>query len=89
MKIEEFLVKAKKYIDTQITDYLTQVFLLAGGLSSNGFLSSTEVYEGGRWTEVGALPEVVRGLSGASLQNIVYMMGKRDLMTGVLLIIHS
>ena len=68
---------------------MTQVFLVAGGLSSIGFLSSTEIFEGGKWTEVGALPEVVRGLSGASLQNIVYMMGKRDLMTDVLLIIHS
>ena len=51
---------------------------MAGGTS--GILewtSSTEIYEAGQWTEVGALPVEVFGLRGASVQNTVYMMGKR------------
>ena len=41
------------------------------------YLSSTEIYEAGQWTEVGALPAAVAGVRGASVQNTVYMMGKR------------
>ena len=36
---------------------------------------------------MGALPAAVHGVRGASLHNIVYMVGKRDVMTSVLLII--
>ena len=58
-------------------------------LTGHALLSSTEIYEGGKWTEVGALPAAVYGVKGASLQNTVYMMGKGSVMTGVLLIICS
>ena len=54
---------------------MIQVYLVAGGYNS-GYLSSTEIYEGGKWTEVGALPAAVGGVRGASLQNTLYMMGK-------------
>ena len=50
------------------------------------YLPSTEIYEAGQWTEVGALPAVVAGLRGASVQNTVYMMGKR-VVTDMLLIL--
>ena len=55
---------------------------MAGGISANGiYLSSTEIYEAGQWTEAGALPVAVRGLRGATVLNTVYMVGgskKRD-----------
>ena len=50
---------------------------MAGGYTEEDYLSSTEIYEAGHWTEVGALPAAVGGVSGASVQNTVYMMGKR------------
>ena len=50
------------------------------------YLPSTEIYEAGQWTEVGALPAAVAGLRGASVQNTVYMMGKR-VVTDMLLIL--
>ena len=60
---------------------------MAGGISANGiYLSSTEIYEAGQWTEVGALPAAVIGLRGASVQNTVYMLGKR-VVTDMLLIL--
>ena len=59
---------------------------MAGGWSVGDFLSSTEIYEADQWTEVGALPAAVWGLSGASVQNNVYMMGKR-VVTDILLIL--
>ena len=58
---------------------------MAGGWRGSGRLSSTEIYEAGQWTEVGALPAAVYGLSGASVQNTVYMMGKRRVVTHMLL----
>ena len=88
------LLRYKTYIDTHTTNYslsncFIQVYLVAGGWYGSGYLSSTEIYEGGKWTEVEALPAAVWGVKGASLQNTVYMMGKRSVMTGVLLIICS
>ena len=56
-------------------------------LTGHALLSSTEIYEGGIWTDVGELPLAVNGVRGASLQNTVYMMGKRNLMTDVLLLL--
>ena len=86
-------LRYKTYNDTHTTNYyisncFIQVYLVAGGYNS-GILTSTEIYEGGKWTEVGALPAAVPGVRGASLQNTVYMIGKRSVMTGVLLIICS
>ena len=44
-------------------------------------MASTEIYEGGRWTYVrDNLPAAVQGVRGASVQNTVYMMGKRIVM---------
>ena len=61
---------------------------MAGGDSATvDYLSSTEIYEAGQWTEVGALPAAVAGVRGASVQNTVYMMGKRSLVTNMLLIL--
>ena len=51
---------------------------MSGGYKDGDYLSSTEIYEAGQWTEVGALPAAVEGVSGASVQNTVYMLGKRD-----------
>ena len=87
------ILRYKTYNDTHTTNYslsncFIQVYLVTGGYNS-GYLSSTEIYEGGKWTEVGALPAAVFGVRGASLQNTVYMMGKGSVMTGVLLIICS
>ena len=50
------------------------------------YLPSTEIYEAGQWTEVGALSAAVAGLRGASVQNTVYMMGER-VVTDMLLIL--
>ena len=51
---------------------------MAGGINGQYYkTSSTEIYEAGQWTEVGALPAAVAGLRGASVQNTVYMMGER------------
>ncbi len=65
---------------------------MAGGYTGgyNGVLiSSTEIYEAGQWTEVGALPAAVTGVRGASVQNTVYMMGKRIVVTHMLLILNT
>ena len=83
----------KIFIDTHTANYslsncFIQVYLVAGGGDGSFQLSSTEIYEGGKWTEVGALPAAVYGVRGASLQNTVYMMGQRSVMTDVLLMIH-
>ena len=59
---------------------------MAGGYTGSDYTTSTEIYEAGQWTEVGALPAAVRGLRGASVQNTVYMMGKR-VVTDMLLIL--
>ena len=61
-----------------------QVYLVAGGIDA-GFkntFSSTEVYREGRWSTVGALPAVVHGLKGVTVDNIVFMTG--ELIQGVL-----
>ena len=86
------ILRYKTYIDTHTTNYyisncFIQVYLVAGGYDGSVRLSSTEIYEGGKWTEVGALPAAVGGVRGASLKNTVYMMGERCVMIDVLLII--
>ena len=58
----------------------------AGG-DNRDYLSSTEIYEAGQWTEVGALPAAVSAVRGASVQNTVYMMGKWIMVTHMLLIL--
>ena len=62
---------------------------MAGGwsVSDRDRISSTEIYEAGQWTQVGALPAAVKAVRGASVQNTVYMMGKRSLVTHMLLIL--
>ena len=47
-----------------------------GGLDSNQFLSSTEIFMLGKWKLVGSLPLGVQGVRGATLDNSVFMMGK-------------
>ena len=69
-----------------LSDYLTKIYLVTGGFFG-GPLSSTEIYEAGQWTEVGALPAAVYRLRGASVQNTVYMLGKSVLVTDMLLIL--
>ena len=59
---------------------------MAGGWTGSGCTSSTEIYEAGQWTEVGALPAAVNHVRGASVQNTVYMMGER-VVTDMLLIL--
>ena len=86
------ILRYKLYNDTHTTVYslsncFIQVYLVAGGWDGSDTLSSTEIYEGGKWTEVGALPAAVTGVRGASLQNTVSMMGKGSVMTDVLLMI--
>ena len=88
------ILRYTTYIDTHTINYslsncFIQVYLVAGGYDGSARLTSTEIYEGGKWTEVGALPAAVFSVRGASLQNTVYMMGKGSVMTGVLLIICS
>ena len=62
---------------------------MVGGWTGNYDLlsSTTEIYEAGQWTEVGALPAAVTGVRGASVQNTVYMTGKRRVVTNMLLIL--
>ena len=57
-----------------LSDYLTQIYLVAGGINGQYYkTSSTEIYEAGQWTEVGALPAAVNAVRGAN----VYMLGKK------------
>ena len=60
---------------------------MAGGWTGTAYLSSTEIYEAGQWKYVQSLPEAVSGIRGASVQNTVYMMGKRCVVTPMLLIL--
>ena len=49
-----------------------------GGLTgSTGavYTDITEVYSGGQWRTVGALPEAVYGLAGVTIENTVFMTG--------------
>ena len=41
------------------------------------YLTTTEIYQGGEWREVGPLPVGLRGLRGATLDNSVFMTGER------------
>ena len=55
-----------------------QVLLVAGGYDGGNILSSTEILVtlAGVWRTVGPLPTAVDGLSGATLDNTVYMLGE-------------
>ena len=46
-----------------------------GKCHQDKYLSSTEVYRGGRWVTVGPLPLAVDGVRGVTLDNTVFMTG--------------
>ena len=52
-----------------------QVYLIVGGWTGAANTDTTEVYSGGQWRTVGALPVAVRGLAGVTIENTVYMTG--------------
>ena len=55
-------------------------------LPGGGPTSSTEIYQGGKWTLVGILPAALTGVRGVVLDNTVYMMGgvgKRSVISDV------
>ena len=53
-----------------------QVYLVVGGWSSNNHaLDSTEVFSGGAWMTVGALPVAVSGSRGFTFGSSFYMTG--------------
>ena len=55
-----------------------QVYLVVGGRTGAAYTDTTEVYSGGRWRTVGALPVAVSGLAGVTIENTVYMTGLYD-----------
>ena len=57
-----------------------QVYLVVGGTvdtvdTGSVYTDTTEVYSGGGWRTVGALPVAVDGLAGVTIENTVYMTG--------------
>ena len=53
-----------------------QVYLVVGGYIGSALgTDTTEVFSGGRWRTVGALPEALNGLAGVTIENIVFMTG--------------
>ena len=49
---------------------------MVGGVDNDDtFLDATEVYSGGQWRTVGALPAAVEGLRGVTIGNSVYITG--------------
>ena len=52
-----------------------QVYLVVGGHTGSVYTDTTEVYSGGLWRTVGALPEAVYRLAGVTIENTVYMTG--------------
>ena len=53
-----------------------QVYLVVGGWTDAGRRTdTTEVYSGGQWRTVGALPEAVSSLAGVTIGNTVFMTG--------------
>ena len=53
-----------------------QVYLVVGGYISDGTgTDTTEVFNGGQWRTVGALPEASNGLAGVTIRNTVFMTG--------------
>ena len=54
-----------------------QVYLVVGEYISAGTTGTdtTEVFSGGRWRTVGALPEALNGLAGVTIENNVFMTG--------------
>ena len=41
------------------------------------YLASTEVYRGGQWVTVEPLPAAVMGVRGTTVDNTVYMTGRK------------
>ena len=55
---------------------LSQVYLVVGGRTGAvRRTDTTEVYSGGRWRTVGALPEAVSSFAGVTIENTVFMTG--------------
>ena len=52
-----------------------QVYLVVGGYTGAVYTDTTEVYSGGLWRTVGALPEAVYRLAGVTIDNTVFMTG--------------
>ena len=52
-----------------------KVYLVVGGYAGAARTDTTEVYSGGRWRTVGALPEAVYRLAGVTIESTVYMTG--------------
>ena len=53
-----------------------QVYLVVGGWDHAGNRTdTTEVYTGGQWRTVGALPEAVSSFAGVTIENTVFMTG--------------
>ena len=57
-----------------------QVYLVVGGMdgAAAAWIDSTEVFSGGRWRTVGALPDAsngLAGLAGVTIKNTVFMTG--------------
>ena len=49
---------------------------MVGGVDNDDiFLDATEVYSGGQWRTVGALPAAGEGLRGVTIANSVYITG--------------
>ena len=49
---------------------------MVGGVDNDDtHLDATEVYSGGQWRTVGALPAAVEGLRGVTIANSVYITG--------------
>ena len=59
--------------------FAIQVFLVTGGYSYFGELSSTEILKDGdsSWTTVGNLPKAVEGIRGVSFNNRIIMTGEQ------------
>ena len=60
---------------------LMKALIVAGGWDTTSALDSTEVFSGGAWMTVGALPVAVSGSRGFTFGNSFYM-------TGVCLVFH-
>ena len=53
-----------------------QVYLVVGGYIGGAVhTDTTEVFSGGRWRTVGALPDASYGLAGVTIKNTVFMTG--------------
>ena len=52
-----------------------KALIVAGGWDTTSALDSTEVFSGGAWMTVGALPVAVSGSRGFTFGNSFYMTG--------------